>query len=614
MLRRLLLASAVLFAAADIAYFNDHAADRVKWLPWGKAAFDRARKEDKPVALVVGSFGPHSSRTAHAAIESDPAIVSSLNGRFVPVLLDRAEWPAIAAAYAAASDRADSFDVVMYAITPDQEWLDVVTPSAAALDTIADRWKSDRHAYLEDARLKVRRLRAQLSLPSTGKPPVDPALLVRNGNRDQAMEALQALQRSVRHDLLGGGFFRAVRDPEHPFFDKNLTDQARLAAIYLEAAQRFDNTPFAEVARNAMEFAVRDLQVRTGAFDDSQKADSLVPIGGPVIVDGAYYLWTRSEIMNVFGPKIGAQLCERFGVTTDERTLLRSVKTTAPDAQLAAAIAKMVEIRIHRPMPPRDEPILESSALMISALARGGAVLADDRYLRAATLGLTFIERTLFDRKTGQLSRRRAVPATAGDYTALVQACIDVYQVTLDPKWLDLAFDMQARQDVLFWNANANRYEGGSEVPEPVRAFVFAPEAMAPLNARAATNLLRLSAISGRDELRQRAEAISSAFQSLNTPEMAMLRLTIAAPVTRVIVFGMTYRADTTTLIHAAQPSFDPMRILVNGGDAKHPPSRNVRIGSLLPAADGTPSVYVCRSAGCSDALTTPDALASALK
>jgi uncharacterized protein len=614
MLRRLLLVSAVLFAAADITYFNDHAADRVKWMPWGKAAFDRARKEDKPVALVVGSFGPHQSRTAHAAIESDRAIVAALNNSFVPILLDRAEWPAIAAAYAAASDRNDSFDVVMYAITPDQEWLDVATPSPSALDTIALRWKTDRSAFLEDARLKVRRLRARLGLPSNENPPADLELLVRNGNRDQVVQALQTLDRSVRHDVLGGGFFRAVRDADHPFFDKNLIDQAKLAAVYLEAAQRFANTRFAEVARNALEFAVRDLQLNTGAFDDSQKADSLVPIGGPVIVDGAYYLWTRSEIMNVFGPKIGAQLCERFGVTTDERTLLRSVKTNPPDAPLAAAIAKMLEIRIHRPMPPRDEPILESSALTISALARGGAVLGDDRYVRAATLGLTFIDRTLFDRKTGQLSRRRGIPAAAGDYAALVQACIDVYQVTLDPKWLDLAFDMEGRQDGMFWNANANRYEGGSEVPEPVRAFVFAPEAMAPLNARAAVNLLRLSAISGRDELRQRAEAIGGAFQSLNTPELAMLRLTIAAPVTRVIVFGMTYRQDTTNLIHAAQPSFDPMRILVNGGDAKHPPSRNVRVGSLQPAPDGSPGVYVCRAAGCSDALTTPDALISALK
>ncbi|HSP15262.1 MAG TPA: DUF255 domain-containing protein [Thermoanaerobaculia bacterium] len=580
MLRRLVLFSVLLINAASppaVTYFNDHAGDRVKWEAWGKAAFDRAQKEGKPIALVVGSFAPHSSRTAHQALESDPATVAALNGRFVPILLDRAEWPAVAAAYAAASDRRDTADIVIYALTSDLEWLDVAA-KPADLQAIADHWSTDRSGYLEDSRLKVRRLRART--PENAAPP--------SAGR-HTFEQLRALDRSDRQDILGGGFFRAV-----PFFDKNLTDQANLASAYLEAAQLSGDARFAEVARNTLEYSVRDLQMRNGGFNDSQQADSLVPIGRPVIVEGAYYLWDRSEIMHTFGPKIGAELCERFGVGPGEKNILRSARTDTPDPALAAAMAKMLDIRLKRPMPARDEPILESSALIISVLARSN----EDRFVRAAVLGGTFIQRTRFDQKTGQLWRRPGVPATANDHASLIQACIDLYEATLDAKWLDLALDMQGRQDVLFWNAGTRRYESGSEVPEPVRAFVVTPAALAPLNARSAINLQRLAAISGRDDLQQRSEALGAT----------------RATVTRVIIFGMPYRQDTAALMRAAQTSYDPMRVIVHGGDAKHPPSKNVRIGSLQPLPDGTATAHVCRAAGCSDALTTPEALAAALK
>lgn len=646
--------------AADVpvTYCDDHAGDRVKWQRWGKAAFDRALKEEKPIALVVGSFAPHAARIAHAALESSPAIVAALNDRFVPVLVDRAEWPGVASAYARASDREDSTDVVVYALTPDLEWLDDLAPAsdlAAALQAIADRWKSDRSPFLEEARLKVRRLRARLTAPVTEfTDPVQATLDIvqrrfadgwlrpdpcglelivrvareRESERERALGLLQSIDRSALHDLLGGGFHRAVRDAEHsmPFFDKMLADQAALAAVYLDASRVLGNGRFADVARNALEFSVRDLQMRTGGFDDSQQADSLTPVGRPVIMEGAYYLWDQNEILHTFGPKIGARLCERFGVLPGGniagsldpgqafagKNILRPARIDPPDAPLAAAIAKMLEIRLHRPMPRRDEPVLESTALMISALARGATALREERYRKAAVAGTLFVESQL-DRQ-GRLFRRPGIAATADDYAAIEQAYIDLYEATLQGRWLDLAIAVQARQDALFWNAAANRYEGGKEVPETVRDFVLAPPALAALNDRTAVNLARLAAITGRDDFRQRADAIGATFRTLAIPAAALLRLTLAAPVTRVIVFGGLDRPDTTELLRAAQASYDPMRVVVYGGYGKNPVTRNVGIGSLLPPPDGTASAYVCRASGCSGALTTADALAASLE
>ena len=609
----------------SVTYLRDHAGDAVKWEPWGNAALDRARQQQKPIALALGSFAPHTSRTAHASIESDAATVALLNGGFVPVLIDREEYPSLATAYAAASDRADTQDFIVYVITPDLEWLDTVFPSdnlRSRLQDASRRWSADRDAFLEESRLKVRRLRARLTLPAaetaadpTARRNADPdelELLLRDGSssaRERVAKTLHAIDRSALHDVLGGGFHRAVRDAEWtmPFFDKTLEDQARLATVYLDASQILGDTRFAEVARETLEYAVRDLQMRSGGFNASQQADSLVPIGKPVIVEGAFYLWEQPEILHTFGPKMGARLCERFGVLPagnvpealdpehafGGKNVLRTARADVPDPPTAAAIAKMLDIRLKRPAPRRDEPVASSHARVVSTLARGGWVFGEERFVRAAVGGGQYLERTLYDRRTKRLSRRPGIPADGEDYAAAVGAFIDLYESTLEPKWLDLALEVQAQQDALFWNAEAGRYEGARLVPEPVRDFVATPAALAPLNAASGFNLLRLAAITGRPEIRRRA---------------------VTVPVTRVIIFGRTARQDTAALLRAACARFDPARVIIHGGELKRPVPRNVSIGSLQPNADGTASAYICRAAGCSDALTAPEALAAALK
>jgi len=626
------LALAFVYAAAipapqdsSVTYVRDHAGDAVKWEPWGKAALDRARQQDKPIALAVGSFAPHASRTAHAAIETDAAAVALLNTGFVPVLIDRAEYPSLATAYAAASDRADNKDFIVYVVTPDLEWLDAVFPSdelKGRLQEASRRWSADRGAFLEESRLKVRRLRARLALPPA-ETAADPAarrntdadaleLLLRShesSERETAAKSLRTIDRSALHDILGGGFHRAVRDAEWtmPFFDKTLEDQARLARVYLDASQIVGEPRFADVARETLEYAVRDLQMRSGGLNASQQADSLVPIGKPVIVEGAFYVWEQKEILHTFGPKMGARLSERFGLLPGGnisealdpqhafagKNVLRTALTHAPDAATAAAIAKLLDIRLKRPAPRRDEPVASSHARMVSALARGGSVLGEERFVRAAVGGGQYLERMLYDRRTKRLSRRPGIPADAEDYAAAVGAFVDLYEATLEPKWLDLALELQGQHDALFWNAEASRYEGVRSVPEPVRDFVVTPPALAPLNAASGFNLLRLAAITGRPEIRQRA---------------------VTVPVTRVIIFGRTTRQDTAALLRAAYATFDPARVIIHGGELKRPAPHNVSIGSLQPNPDGTPSAYICRATGCSDAMTDPQALAAALK
>ena len=583
--------SAAAAVVPSTTYFGEHADDPVRWQRWGSGAFDRAKREDKPIALAVGSFSTHSVRMRHLALNADPAAVVALNDYFVPVLLDRAERPLIARAYASASGHGDGHDLVMYAVAPDMELLEKVDISADALQRVAQRWKGGREAYLNEVRLPVRRLRANLPIAEVAEPtrPDYAALdrLVRSrDDRERAIKSLDALDRGILHDILGGGFHRAARDAAGtmPFFEKTLDDQASAAALYLDAWKRVGRERDRDIARTTLEYAVRDMQVPAGALNASQHADSLVPDGRPVIHEGAYYVWEQAEIVHTFGPKIGPQLCERFGVVAEGNVpeafdpehvfrglnILHAVRVDVPEPAVAAAIAKLLDIRLKRPMPLRDDAIAESSGRMIAQLARGGMMLDETRDVHAALTGIAAIQRSLFDAKTKQLVRRPGIPATSADYDAVIDAAIEVYEATLDPKLLDFALRLQEQ---------SKRIDDLQAVPEPVRDFVA-------VSAPNEYNATRLAAITGRGE----------------------------SVLTRVIIFGRPYRPETQLLLKAAYQADDHDRVVIFGGEAKKPAPANVAIGSLLPNPDGTSSAYICRPAGCSDAFTEPLPFAAALQ
>src|SRR5438874_1126642 len=74
-------------------YLRQHAHNPVAWLPWGEAAFGKARNEDKPIFLSVGYSTCHWCHVmAHESFE-DQRVAEILNRDYVPVKVDREERP-----------------------------------------------------------------------------------------------------------------------------------------------------------------------------------------------------------------------------------------------------------------------------------------------------------------------------------------------------------------------------------------------------------------------------------------------------------------------------------------------------------------------------------------
>src|SRR3954469_23157153 len=80
-------------------YLLQHAHNPVDWYPWGDAAFEKARTEDKPIFLSIGYSTCHWCHVmAHESFESaDTAEI--MNREFVNIKVDREERPDVDRVY-----------------------------------------------------------------------------------------------------------------------------------------------------------------------------------------------------------------------------------------------------------------------------------------------------------------------------------------------------------------------------------------------------------------------------------------------------------------------------------------------------------------------------------
>jgi uncharacterized protein YyaL (SSP411 family) len=82
-------------------YLLQHADNPVDWLPWGEAAFAKARTEQKPIFLSIGYSTCHWCHVmAHESFESE-AVAKILNAHFVSIKVDREERPDVDKVYMA---------------------------------------------------------------------------------------------------------------------------------------------------------------------------------------------------------------------------------------------------------------------------------------------------------------------------------------------------------------------------------------------------------------------------------------------------------------------------------------------------------------------------------
>jgi uncharacterized protein YyaL (SSP411 family) len=469
----------------------------------------------------------------------------------------------------------------------------------------------------------------------------------RTGNAEALRMAVVSLDRMARGglcDQIGGGFHRYSVDAQWlvPHFEKMLYDNALLARTYLEAAQAIAPLApssalpdggavpaafFRQVARDTLDWTLREMLLPEGAFASSLDADSEGE-------EGRFYVWTLEEIENAVGRSEAMFVAGTFGATRDGNfeggrnvlslpaglaALAREQRSDEAELRLrlAGARARLLQARDRRVRPGRDDKALADwNGLMIGAFAFAGRVLDEPRYVEAAKRAADLVLGRM--RRDGRLLQsflageaRHAAYLT--DYAAMLSACLDLFEATFDARRITEA-EALARQvldlfrdpegDGFFFTARDHekliaRTREGNDGALPAGASLLA------------LALPRLAALNGDETLvpiahgllrlyKERIERFPSAFgamlcavdQALDPPRQIVLAGRDDAPGMRALQAVLRERFLPNTVLARA----------ASGGEA-------IAVARGKEPVQGRAAAYVCESGACQAPVTAAEDL-----
>jgi uncharacterized protein len=652
-------------ASSTSPYLRQHAENPVDWWPWSDEAFAEARRRDVPVLLSVGYAACHWCHVmAHDSFE-DADVAAVLNQNFISIKVDREERPDVDAVYMEATT----------ALTGQGGWpmTCLLTPDGAPffagtffpraqflrlLASVAQAWRDDRAEVLSAGERIVTAL-GQLGAPDFGgdsalsvaeldeaadrlvpqfddanggfgtAPKFPPSMvlefLFRHYERTgaptsiaMAERTLEAMARGGMYDQLAGGFARYSVDPTWvvPHFEKMLYDNALLLRAYLHW-YRSTGSPLAErIARETADFMLRDFGTPQGGFASALDADT----DG---VEGLTYVWTPEQMREVLGDDAPAAAA-LFRVTpagTFEQgaSTLQLPRDAESPAQWQEWRALLRAARTTRPQPARDDKVVAAwNGLAIAALAEAAMVLAEPRYLAAATacaellLDLHLVEGRL--RRTSRDGVVGDALAVAEDYGDVAEGLLVLHQAGADPRWLRAAGELLEFALAHFGDGAGGFFDTGDDAEQLVRRPKDPADNAAPSGSSALANaLVTYSALTGSLEHRGAAEAALAAVGGLGTRQprflgwgLAAAEALVSGPV-QIAVVGEPGGGELTAAAWRHRP---PGAVVLSGA----PDAPGVPLLADRPLVQGGAAAYVCRGMVCDLPVTTVDDLVKSLK
>jgi uncharacterized protein YyaL (SSP411 family) len=457
--------------------------------------------------------------------------------------------------------------------------------------------------------------------------PLDLRLLLRIHKRfghadalDMVKVTLDKMARGGMCDQVGGGFHRYSTDARWlvPHFEKMLYDNALLPPAYLEAWQVTGDAFYRQIVAETLDYVLREMTSPAGGFYSTQDADSEG-------VEGKFYVWSEAEVVQVLGKDLAEvfSYCydispggnwEGHNIPNSAKTLEQNARMLkmAPDelrARLDEARRKLYEVRCRRVWPGRDEKILTAwNGLMIAAFAQAGAVLEEPGYVAAAVKAADFLLANL-RAPDGRLLRTCGigVPAKLNayleDYANLIDAFVTLYEATFEPRWFHEAERLADVMIAQFYDEReAGFYFTGKDHEELLMRSKDVHDGSTPSgNGMAVMALLRLTALNGRNDLREKAVATLTAFHgAMEQMPLAVGQLLLAldfhlGPVQEVAIIGKPGE-ESGQVLRAVRRRFRPNMVLAFR-------DTDVEDGGIPllrgKPAQGPVTTYICKDFAC---------------
>ena len=346
-------------------YLLQHAHNPVNWYPWGTAAFEKAKSEDKLLLVSIGYATCHWCHVMERESFEDPELAAFLNAHFVPVKVDREERPDVDKIHMDALHalgQQGGWPLNMF-VTPEGKPITGGTyfppqpmygrkSFRELLETLASIWKDEREKIFTTADQLTAHLQQKAVPASTGHPELNweaeeqtvtlfresydsqhggfkqqqqnkfpPSmglmLLLRHYKRTGDAHSLEMVEKTLQkmfaggiYDQLGGGLSRYSTDHEWlvPHFEKMLYDNSLFVWVLIETFQITKKHLYENAVRDILNYVARDMTSPDGAFFSAEDADSEG-------VEGKFYVWSKAEVLKILGAESGELACAFWDIT-----------------------------------------------------------------------------------------------------------------------------------------------------------------------------------------------------------------------------------------------------------------------------------------------------------
>jgi uncharacterized protein YyaL (SSP411 family) len=340
-------------------YLLQHAYNPVDWYPWCDEAFEKAKKEDKPIFLSIGYSSCHWCHVMEKESFEDEEVAKILNENFVSIKVDREERPDIDSIYMNVClmfNGSGGWPLTII-MTPDKKpfFAGTYFPKYSRpgriglvdlLTSVAEYWKNNKEDLIQRAEKVIEYLKNDFkgksdeiskdiidacyfdlksrfdkeyggfSIKPKFPTPHNIMFSLRYYYHTKETEALKMAEKTLINMRLGGmydhvgfGFHRYSTDREWllPHFEKMLYDQAMLTMAYTEAYQLTKNNFYKKTAQETIAYVLRDMTSKEGVFYSSEDADSEGE-------EGKFYTWTIEELKEVLNDEELSLVIKVFNV------------------------------------------------------------------------------------------------------------------------------------------------------------------------------------------------------------------------------------------------------------------------------------------------------------
>ncbi len=489
-------------------YLLLHAHNPVDWYPWGAAALEKARRENKLIFVSIGYATCYWCHVAEREIYSNPEIARLMNQWFVNIKVDREQRPDLDELYMLATQimtgnggwpnnvfltpdlkpvfagsyfppvetqGRKSFPQILVAIH--QAWLTNRAEMLRVAEQIYQRlvqlegnvsgMSSDKQTIQQWRNEALKRALALFDQKAGGfghgasKFPQAPllSLLLESPSTGQDPSELNMLRSTLLAmaegglmDQLAGGFHRYSTDPRWsvPHFEKMLADNVQLLSVYARTYRLTGEPYFKWVAEKTAHYLVSRMRAPQGGFFNAEDAE----VAG---VEGASYLWRKSEIEAILGEGAAARFFSLYTLSpvsngADAQGVLRldpqqamvllpSHKLVSRVTALAPLRVRLLSVRDKRVQPERDEKIVTAdNALVVTSFVQAGEALKNQSLIDIAKQNGDWLWKNAFDASCECLSHQffRAQSdqqAFLDDFALLGQAFMSLNRATGDIRW-----------------------------------------------------------------------------------------------------------------------------------------------------------------------------------